>query len=179
MTTLRALARELERTIWARARASAAATEAAPRRLSSSRKASMKSPNWCANAKRDGIALAPIGAARTLAQIRPAPVELGISLARLNRIVAYEPDDMTIIAEAGLTLGALNARIAAHGQRLAVDPPHPELTTLGALIGGAQIGSAAALRGHRARPVDRRPLHRSSGAPDSWRRQRGQKCRGL
>src|SRR5271163_2635713 len=50
--------------------------------------------------ERDGIAIAPFGAARTLAQIRPAPAAVGISLARLNRIVAYEPDDMTITVEA-------------------------------------------------------------------------------
>ena len=90
--------------------------------------------------ERDGIALAAFGAARTLAQIRPSPVELGISLARLNRILAYEPDDMTITVEAGVTLAELNAHLLTHGQRLAVDPPRPELTTIGALIGGARSG---------------------------------------
>jgi glycolate oxidase FAD binding subunit len=90
--------------------------------------------------ERDGIALAAFGAARTLAQLRPAPVELGISLARLNRIVAYEPDDMTITVEAGVTLAALNTHALSHGQRLAADPPRPELTTIGALIGGARSG---------------------------------------
>jgi glycolate oxidase FAD binding subunit len=90
--------------------------------------------------ERDGIALAAFGAARTLAQLRPAPVELGISLAQLNHIVAYEPDDMTITVEAGMTLAALNAYALSHGQRLAVDPPRPELTTIGALIGGARSG---------------------------------------
>ena len=90
--------------------------------------------------ERDGIALAPFGAARTLAQIRPAPVELGISLARLNRVIAYEPDDMTITVEAGLTLTALNEHALVHGQRLPTDPPRPELTTVGALIGGARSG---------------------------------------
>lgn len=90
--------------------------------------------------ERDGIVLAALGAARTLAQLRSAPVELGISLARLNRIVAYEPDDMTITVEAGVTLAALNAHALTHGQRLAADPPRPELTTIGALIGGARSG---------------------------------------
>ncbi|HEX3409191.1 MAG TPA: FAD-binding oxidoreductase [Candidatus Binataceae bacterium] len=88
----------------------------------------------------DGLALAPIGAARTLAQIRLAPATVGISLARLNRVIAYEPDDMTVIAEAGLTLGALNGVLATRGQRLPADPPHPERTTLGALVAGAQAG---------------------------------------
>ena len=50
---------------------------------------------------------------------------LGVSLARMDRIVAYEPDDMTVIAEAGMTLGALNQRLAEHGQRLPLDPANP------------------------------------------------------
>jgi glycolate dehydrogenase FAD-binding subunit len=86
------------------------------------------------------ITLAPLGAARTLAQIRPAPVAVGISLARMNRVIAYEPDDMTVIAEAGLTLGALNRLTATRGQRLPADPPHPDRATLGALVAAAQAG---------------------------------------
>jgi glycolate oxidase FAD binding subunit len=58
----------------------------------------------------------------------------------MNRIVAYEPDDMTVIAEAGITLGALNQRLAEHRQRLPLDPRGPGATTLGALIGAAQAG---------------------------------------
>jgi glycolate oxidase FAD binding subunit len=88
----------------------------------------------------DAIAVAPMGAARTLAQIRSAPVAVGISLARINRVIAYEPDDMTVIADAGLTLGALNDLVATHGQRLPADPPRPDRTTLGALVAGAQAG---------------------------------------
>src|SRR5579863_3469658 len=91
-------------------------------------------------AEADAITLAPIGAARTLAQIRPAPVAVGVSLARMNRVIAYEPDDMTVIAEAGMTLGALNNLLATRGQRLPADPPHPERTTLGALVAAAHAG---------------------------------------
>lgn len=86
------------------------------------------------------ISLAPVGASRTLAQIRRAPAAVGISLARMMKIVAYEPDDMTVIAQAGLTLGALNAALAARGQRLPLDPSHPDAATLGALIGAAHAG---------------------------------------
>ena len=88
----------------------------------------------------DGLALAPMGASRTLAQIRRQPAEIGVSLARMDRIVDYEPDDMTLVAEAGLTLGVLNACTAPHGQRLPCDPANPELTTLGALVGAAKSG---------------------------------------
>ncbi|MGH7924111.1 MAG: FAD-binding oxidoreductase [Candidatus Binatus sp.] len=88
----------------------------------------------------DRIPLAPMGAARSLAGIRRSPVALGISMARLTRIVAHEPDDMTVVAESGITVGELNAAMAAARQRLPVDPCRPELTTLGSLIGAAHSG---------------------------------------
>ena len=88
----------------------------------------------------DRIAVAPIGAARSLAGIRRTPVALGISMARLARVVAYEPDDMTVVAESGITVGKLNAAMADARQRLPVDPCNPELTALGSLIGAAHSG---------------------------------------
>ena len=88
----------------------------------------------------DRVSLAPIGAARSLAGIRRSPVALGISMARLARVVAYEPDDMTIVAESGITVGELNAATANARQRLPVDPCNPDITTLGSLIGAAHSG---------------------------------------
>ncbi|HEY6298426.1 MAG TPA: FAD-binding oxidoreductase [Candidatus Binatus sp.] len=88
----------------------------------------------------DRIALAPMGAARSLAVIRPSPVALGISMARLARIVAYEPDDMTIVAESGITVGALNTAMGSARQRLPVDPCNPSVTTLGSLVCAAHSG---------------------------------------
>jgi glycolate oxidase FAD binding subunit len=88
----------------------------------------------------DKLSLAPLGAARTLAQIRRAPVQIGISLRRMARIVAYEPDDMTVVVEAGHTLGDLNATLGARGQRLPVDPRDPGATTLGSLVAAAHGG---------------------------------------
>jgi glycolate oxidase FAD binding subunit len=88
----------------------------------------------------DQITLAPFGAARTLSQIRRAPVQIGISLRRLAKIIAYEPEDMTVVVEAGMTIGALNATLAQRGQRLPVDPREPDATTLGSLIAAAHAG---------------------------------------
>jgi len=88
----------------------------------------------------DRIALAPIGAARSLAVIRRAPVALGISMAALARIVAHEPHDMTVVAEVGIAVGELNAAMASSRQRLPLDPGKPAITTLGSLIGAAHSG---------------------------------------
>jgi glycolate dehydrogenase FAD-binding subunit len=88
----------------------------------------------------DRIALAPIGAGRTLAAIRRMPVAIGISTARLARIVAHEPHDMTVVAESGITVGALNDAMEPAGQRLPVDPCNPAMTTLGSLIGAVHSG---------------------------------------
>jgi glycolate oxidase FAD binding subunit len=88
----------------------------------------------------DHISLAPVGAARSLSMIRRTPVALGISMVRLARIVAHEPHDITVVAESGITIRALNDAIASAGQRLPVDPCGPGLTTLGSLIGAAHAG---------------------------------------
>jgi glycolate oxidase FAD binding subunit len=86
------------------------------------------------------ILLAPIGAMRTLLQIRRAPVALGVSLRHLNRIIAHEPDDLTVITEAGITVGALNAVLGRSKQRLPVDPCQPDVTTIAALIAAGRAG---------------------------------------
>jgi glycolate oxidase FAD binding subunit len=88
----------------------------------------------------DQITLAALGGARTLSQIRPSPVAVGVSLRRMTRIVAHEPDDMTVVGEAGITVGELNAATASARQRLPVDPCDPGLTTLGSLIGASHSG---------------------------------------
>jgi glycolate oxidase FAD binding subunit len=61
-------------------------------------------------------------------------------LRRMANIVAYEPEDMTVVARAGLTVGNLNATLATPGQRLPVDPRDPDATTLGSLIAAAHAG---------------------------------------
>jgi glycolate oxidase FAD binding subunit len=90
--------------------------------------------------ERDRITIAPIGACRTLRQLRPGPVDAAISLARMANVISHEPDDMTVVAGAGITLDALDAALGRHGQHLPVDPVFPEQTTVGAMLGAAQSG---------------------------------------
>ena len=67
-------------------------------------------------------------------------VEIGRTLvtARLDRILEHQPGDLTCIVEAGLRLSALNARLAEHGQTLALDPPGDP--TIGACLAGDLSG---------------------------------------
>ncbi|EFO79590.1 FAD linked oxidase domain-containing protein [Oscillochloris trichoides DG-6] len=53
---------------------------------------------------------------------------------RLNRVLIYEPDDLTISVEAGMTLGMLTATLAANGQMLPLDAPLPARSTVGGLL---------------------------------------------
>lgn len=55
-------------------------------------------------------------------------------LRHVNRLLAHVPEDMTVSVEAGMTLAALQARLAAEGQWIPIDPPHPETLTIGDLL---------------------------------------------
>ncbi len=58
----------------------------------------------------------------------------------LTRIVEHAPSDQIIVVEAGLTLAGLQSAAAAHGQRLALDPPLPERSTIGGLVATNAFG---------------------------------------
>jgi glycolate oxidase FAD binding subunit len=86
------------------------------------------------------ISLAALGAARMLSEIRRTPAAIGISLERMARVLAYEPDDMTVVAQPGISVADLNSALAQSGQRLPVDPRNPEQTTIGSLIAAHHAG---------------------------------------
>jgi len=55
-----------------------------------------------------------------------------LTAAGLNRILEHDPGDLTCTVEAGVRLSELRAALAAHGQRLSLDPPGDP--TIGALL---------------------------------------------
>jgi glycolate oxidase FAD binding subunit len=67
-------------------------------------------------------------------------VDLAISMARLNGILSYEPADMTVTAEAGVTLADLERTLSEHGQWLPLDPPPGDESTLGGLLAANVFG---------------------------------------
>jgi glycolate oxidase FAD binding subunit len=60
--------------------------------------------------------------------------DLALCLQRLDRIVDYQPTDMTVSVEAGMPLARLQQVLGEHNQWLPVDPPWPERMTVGGLI---------------------------------------------
>lgn len=64
----------------------------------------------------------------------PSPIGLVVCMGRLNRIVEYDPDDLTITAEAGISLEDLQRAVSPRGQMLPLDPPGPPTATLGGIV---------------------------------------------
>ncbi len=81
-----------------------------------------------------GLAVVPRGGGSALGLGHPATrVDVVLDLSGLARIVEYNPDDLTITVEAGVTAGALAARLAERRQFLPLDPPGAASRTLGGI----------------------------------------------
>ncbi|MHB8574363.1 MAG: FAD-binding oxidoreductase [Dehalococcoidia bacterium] len=82
-----------------------------------------------------GGAVTPWGGG-TQQRVGPPPDRLDVLLrtTRLDEVIEWEPGDLTACLQAGLTLGALQSRLAEHGQQLPIDAPDAERATLGGLV---------------------------------------------
>ncbi len=70
------------------------------------------------------------------------PAETVVSTARLNRVVKYEPKDLTLSVEAGVSFAELRSLLAGNRQMLPLDPPLADAAT----IGGAVIANCCGPR---------------------------------
>ncbi len=77
----------------------------------------------------------------------PAGLDVVLKTGRLARVIEHAPSDQIVIAEAGLTLAALQATLASHRQRLALDPPLPSRATLGGIVAANAFGPRRARYG--------------------------------
>ena len=77
----------------------------------------------------------------------PGRVGLVLGLRRLDRLIEHEPGDLTVTAEAGMTLGALQASLGHRGQWLSLDPPSAERATLGGILASNASGPRRHLYG--------------------------------
>ncbi|TMC49588.1 MAG: FAD-binding oxidoreductase [Chloroflexi bacterium] len=66
--------------------------------------------------------------------------DLYLDLRQLKRVVEYEPANLTVCVESGMTLAALQDILREHGQFLPVDPPQPERATVGGMIAANAFG---------------------------------------
>ena len=77
----------------------------------------------------------PVGGGTNLGfGLRPTRPGIGLSTARLNHVVDYPHDDLTITVEAGLTMAELTKRLAAQRQWLPIDVPQPGRATVGGVV---------------------------------------------
>lgn len=95
-------------------------------------------------AAREGWATVAAGAMGWLDCGNPlARADVVLSVRRMNRIVDYSPPDLTLVGEAGVTLGHLKAETRGRRQWLPVDSPGGNSVTVGAM---AACNSSATLR---------------------------------
>jgi glycolate oxidase FAD binding subunit len=69
----------------------------------------------------------------------PVAPDVVLSTARLNRVVDWQPEDLTIVVEAGLTVEKLEAMLADRGQS-AVLPERPGAATVGGVVASGASG---------------------------------------
>lgn len=86
-------------------------------------------------ASREGLAVVPWGGGtRQGLGLPPARYDVALDLSGLNEVVEYEPADLTVTVQAGMTLGKLQTLLAGHNQALALDPPFADQATVGGTL---------------------------------------------
>lgn len=92
-------------------------------------------------ANESGAAVVPWGGGTRMSLgFPPRAADLVVQTHRLNEIVEYEPADLTVTVQAGMTLAELQARLRAEGQMLALDPAAADRATIGGLTSANASG---------------------------------------
>jgi FAD/FMN-containing dehydrogenase len=104
-------------------------------------------------AARDDLKVVPWGGGVSLHMVAAPPrYDVALDLTALDRIVEYDPDDLTLTAECGVTLDTLRATLAARGQELPLEGARADIATLG---GALAANTSGARRLRFGAPVDR------------------------
>ena len=92
-------------------------------------------------ARDEGWAVIPRGSGTALGLGNPpARADLLIDLTRLHRVVEYEPADVTVSVEAGISLEELDRGLGKHAQFLPLDPPGWRARTIGGVLSANASG---------------------------------------
>ena len=73
------------------------------------------------------------------------PTQTTLATTRLNRLLEYEKNDLTVSVEAGMRFSDLQATLAEHSQMIALDPPYASQATVGGILAANSSGPM----GHR------------------------------
>ena len=93
-----------------------------------------------------GLAVVPRGAGTRLQWgVAPSQCDVVLDLTRLDGLVEHTSGDLVAVAQAGMRLDDLQARLASAGQWLAADPPRRG--TVGGLVATAATGPTRLLHG--------------------------------
>src|SRR5580693_8285274 len=76
-----------------------------------------------------------------------AASDVTISTAKLNRVLQYEPRDLTISVEAGISYRELSRVLAEHGQMVPLDPAFSDRATVGGIVAANVSGPRRRLYG--------------------------------
>ena len=106
--------------------------------LPENREALSQVMEWAARA---GAAVAPWGGGtqQGLGNV-PARLDLALDLTRCNRLLDFQPDDLTVTVEAGITLESLQRELAQGGKYLPLEAPQPARATIGGILATNSTG---------------------------------------
>jgi glycolate dehydrogenase FAD-binding subunit len=115
-----------------------------------------KSPEEIADllkfAASENLAVIPCGARTKLGiGMPPARYDIALDLSRMNRVLAYEPRDLTLGIEPGMRFSTLATTLAAEKQFLPLNPPFFQRATIGGILAA---DSASPLRYSYGGPRD-------------------------
>ncbi|HEY64388.1 MAG TPA: FAD-binding oxidoreductase [Caldilineae bacterium] len=86
-------------------------------------------------ASEHGLAVVPWGGGtQQAAMLAPERYDLALRTGRLREVIEYEPAELVITVEAGITVSELAEILAPHQQFLPVTVPQPQRATIGGLI---------------------------------------------
>jgi glycolate oxidase FAD binding subunit len=89
-------------------------------------------------ASAERLAVVPVGGKTHLhIGMPPHRYDLALDVSGMNRVLAYEPHDLTLGVEPGITYAELDRSLREKGQFLPLSPPFAERATLGGIVAAA------------------------------------------